>query len=636
MHNSLRYRNCRKHSGREFAISVQCMVMLAVCVLGVIQPGKVFTQTKSLKAEKSPLCTRDNALGIIKQQGDFSKTFNSTSQRIAVLIRVADLLWPYQQDKARTSFVEAFDLAAEDEKENDRKASPSVVLRMRIPDQRYVVIRAIMKRDSAWARELTREMLKLSAGNGETSSSTRDSFKDLLAAERLLDSATKLITTDINSALDLARVSLNYPASSMLTRFLYRLAEVNQQAADQFYAQALAVYGGRPMREFLYLQAYPFAWRDTVNTPIFASYVVPANFVTNQSLQRRFLQSMLNRAQQTLEVPLDEGDTYRNPRGAVTPGTVHLLNGLMLLEPQVRASLPEMSPSLTEAREKILVSLSVDTQKLLIQPGREVSTTPEQTFSEQIEAAQKAPDVSRRDNLITMTVLSAASDKQGLADVVDAIEKISDSKLRASLLEWLYFRRAVAAAHDKQFEEAERLASRVEGLEQRAFLHIEIAKGLLKSGIDTHTSAREVLEKAIAEAGRARASIFTARTLLTASSLFAKIDLSRSIAVLTDAINCINRIEAPDFSSDDQTLVKLVDRTGQSGSQYPLRFHMPGLEPEGAFREMAKIDFDTALSQSSALADKFQRAMATLALTEPCLQQAQPLPKEKPKKAARP
>jgi hypothetical protein len=63
---------------------------------------------------------------------------------------------------------------------------------------------------------------------------------------------------------------------------------------------------------------------------------------------------------------------------------------------------------------------------------------------------------------------------------------------------------------------------------------------------------------------------------------------------------------------------------------------MPGLDPESAFREMAKTDFDTALSQSSALTDKLQRAMSTLGLAEVCLAQPQQQPKEKPKKNARP
>lgn len=134
-------------------------------------------------------------------------------------------------------------------------------------------------------------------------------------------------------------------------------------------------------------------------------------------------------------------------------------------------------------------------------------------------------------------------------------------------------------------------------------------------------------------------TIFAARALLTASNLYLKIDLNRSIAVLADAINCINRIESPDFFSDDQTLEKKPVRKSRGGryaGEYSLRFYMPGLDPESAFREVAKIDFDTALSQSSGLTDKFQRAMSTLGLVDVCLAQAQSQSKEKLKKNSRP
>jgi hypothetical protein len=542
-------------------------------------------------------------------------------------------LWPYQQNKARAVFTEAFELALENEKENDQsKGSQSVLLRMQIPDQRYIVIRAVAKRDRAWAKELTGKMLKRDTQDEEPSSA-RDAFNELLTAQRLLDSANKMLATDIDAAFDLARASLNYPASSWLTRFLYRLAEINQQAADQFYLQALTVYGDRPMREFLYLQAYPFAWRETLNTPIFSFYEVPPSFVINQSLQRRFVQVMLRRAQQALEVPLDESDTYRAPSATLTPGIVNLLHGLVWLEPQVRASLPDLIAPWTQARERILVSLSVENQKQFLQPGREVSSKAretESTFEEQIETAAKTPNVNKRDDLIGQAVLNDTSDKATLTAVLEAIDKITEADIRGALLESIYFRRATAALKDKQFEEAERLASRVTGHEQRAYLYTEIAKVLLNRS-ETQNHARELLDEAITEADRAGMTIFAARTLLTASNLYAKIDLGRSISVLADAVNRINRIEDPDFSTGDPTRIKLVQRRSNPGS-FTFWFYMPGLDPESAFREMAKIDFDTALSQSSALTDKLQRALSILALADVCLQQSQLLPKDKPKK----
>jgi len=47
--------------------------------------------------------------------------------------------------------------------------------------------------------------------------------------------------------------------------------------------------------------------------PVFGVYQVPANFVTNNSLQRRFVQTLLRRAQQALEVPLDEAIISTGP-----------------------------------------------------------------------------------------------------------------------------------------------------------------------------------------------------------------------------------------------------------------------------------------------------------------------------------
>jgi len=538
------------------------------------------------------------------------------------------MLWNVQQDRARATFQEAFEVASQNEKEKAQQAkgvSRMLIVELQTPDQRYVVIRAVAKRDSVWAKRLTEQMLKQGRQDEE---STRESFNDVLTGQRLLDSANLLMGTDVNAALDLARASLKYPAGFMMTNFLYKLAETNQRAADQFYDQALMAYADKPMREFLYLLSYPFAFPDSRNMPVSGAYKVPASFTPNNSLQRRFVQTLVRRAQQALEVPLDQGDDFNHQRGIE-----HLLEALMRIEPQVRERLPDLSETLTQAREKILVSLPVETQKEFLQPaGDEVSSPPAKAFDEQIETAEKTPDVNTRDDLIATAVLNA-SDKESLANVVEVIEKITDSSIRASLLEWLYFRRAKDAAENQRFDEAERLASKVEGREQRAYLHTEIAKSLLKA-TDMKVHAREVLEDAITEANKAGMTIFAARTLLTASNLYARLDPSRTISVLGDAINVTNHVESPDFFADNQTLVKTVKRRSNAGT-FPIGFYMPGLDPEAAVLELAKADFNNALSQAGAFTDKFQRAMTTLALADVCLQKVPPA-KEKPIKRGRP
>jgi hypothetical protein len=616
---------------RRIAIAVQSAMLLTLSFLH----GEVLAQPKPANTPKSALCTRDNALELIKQQVSLTRTFDNSVRRITVLIKAADLLWPHEQSRARAVFTEAFELAivTENENENEKRGSRVLLLRLQVPDQRFVVIRAVARRDSAWAKNLTQKMLKVAEDS--SGASTRGSFENTLTAVRLLDSAIKLTGTDIKAALDLATASFNYPASSWLTHFLYELAKVNQQAADQFYSQALMVYRDRPMREFLYLQAYPFAWHETLNTPIFAFYSVPSNFVTNQNLQRQFVQALLRRAQQALELPPDESDSYRHSNGTLMPGPLHLLLTLMLLEPQVKESLPDLWGSLTQAKDRMLVSLPVDTQSKLAQPDRTTTRNSEPAFEEKIEAALKVPDVDERNGLIANAVVGVATAiDTSVPAVIDAIDKITDSNLRRALLEWFHFQRATVAINQKQFEDAEKLTARVDGLEQRAFLHTQIAKALLNN-TDTQTHGRELLDQAISEAKKVGVGIFVARTLLTASNLYMKIDMGQSISLMTDAVNCINRIENPDFVRDDQSLVNAPERKGRGGEyagEYDLRFYMPGPDPLSAFREMAKVDFDTTLSQSSALTDKFQRAMSTLGLVEICLQAAPPPRKVQPKR----
>ncbi len=588
-------------------------------------------QSNPVKVGIAALCNRSEAVEMIGQQIAITRTFDSPVPRTAVLIRAADLLWPFQRDKARAAFSEALEVASQYEKEKSEQSKNGRALLMENPDQRYVVIRAVAKRDPVWAKKLTEQMLKLDRGE---QGSIKDSSNSLLTAQRLLESASQLLATDINTAVDLAAFSLRYPASHWLTRFLYILAEVNQQRADQFYDQALVVYADRPMREFLYLQAYPFAFPESGSTPVFGFYRVPANFVLNNSLQYRFVQTLLRRAQQALDGPLDEGDNFRNADGNPMPGTVHILEALMRIEPQVRGLLPDLLGAVVQTREKILVALSAEIQKTFQESGREVFTPPEKTFKEQLEAAAQTPNVNNRDDLIASAVLSSASDKETLSEVLGAIDKITDSSIRTALQEWLYFRRAKDEVKAKRFDEAEALVSKVEGLAQRAHLQTEIAKSLLNTGeTETQTHAREVLEEAITNANKAGTTIFAARALLASSVIYAKVDPSRSISVLRDAINRINKIENPDFSAADQTLVKAIARKSNPG-RFIIRFPMVGPDPESVFREMAKIDFDGALSQTNALTDKFQRAVTTLALADVCLQ-TQPQPK-KPNKPAKP
>lgn len=596
-------------SRKSSAVSARPLMMVALCVAALMSGGVTSAQTAQ---EPSSLCGRENALEIVRQQVEAAKTFEDPVQRIAVMIRAADLLWPYQPENARATFAEAFDLAAKDFKlKGDELKKSGRALLSETPDQRYVVVRAVAKRDPAWARRLTEEMLNRDRQEyASAATASAGSQSDVRTAWKLLDTAAALLPSDQNAANAFWSASLKYPASFRLTPFLYKLAEVNQKGADRFYRQALAAYGDAPAREFLYLAAYPFGWGDAGDMPWGGAYNVPTSFAPDAALKRIFIQALVRRAQQAIQTPLDEGDNFNG-----FPGNGHILQVLTRLDPQIRRFLPDLSGAAEQARNNLLSSLSQENRDRFLKSQSEDDSVPSKTFDELFDAASNETDANRRDEALVSVILGAGLDESP-ERVVKAADKISDSALRAQLLDWVYFTRAQAAAKDDRLEEAARLASKVQAMDQRAYLYSEVAGHFLRKQ-ETQNQARALLDELVSTANKGPDTVVTARALLSAGYLYLKVDATRAAEVFADAVKCINRIKTPDFSRQSQ--VRRLE--GKGFARYAV-FRTPGFDPETAFREMAKADFDGALSLASGLADKPLRAVTALALADYCLGRA--------------
>jgi hypothetical protein len=201
--------------------------------------------------------------------------------------------------------------------------------------------------------------------------------------------------------------------------------------------------------------------------------------------------------------------------------------------------------AMTEVPDQRYTVINGDTQGSVSETISE-QNAPKLTFDEQVEAAEKNRNVDRRDQQLSFAVTRATTE-ESLDRLLSVVDKISDSAGRAQLLNWIYFNRTEAAIKDQKLDEARRLAAKVEELDNRAYLYSRIAEESLKQNPD-QTQARELLDEAVAAAAKAPATMVTARSLLGVAYLYSKIDLSRAVAVMGDAVKCINRLEAPDFS----------------------------------------------------------------------------------------
>lgn len=581
-------------------------VVPAVCLL-LCLPLVINAQKKPAVATSS-LCTRDNALDTTKQQILQTRTFDNQVHRIAVLIRAADLLWPYEPDKALATFMEAFDLAVQNFKESgdvvNRTSKSQFAAVIPQPDQRFKVLAALAKRDPARARKLSDKMLQDDAKDAADKPAADDQTK-MRAAEKILSLARGLVPDDVPSALNFARQSFRYPATLNLPAFIYHVAKTNRQAADQFYVEALSAYGATPMDQFLYLSSYPFGnTRDAGDMPAYTNYTVPEGYVPSAGLQRQFMQILLSRSEAALGTAVEPTSSNRYPDHA------QMWLALTRLEKQVQENLPDLAETTARTKERLFASLNQGTQQSVT---REISADnpPKRSFDEQVEAAEKQKDVGRRDQLLTFAVTGASKDVP-LEKVLSVIDKISEAGIRDPLLNWFYYFSAQSLIASKELSEARKYAARVTELDQRAYLFTRIAEESLKQTED-QAEARDLLNEISNDIGKAPKTIVTARALLALAHLYAKIDMNRGIEELGNAVKTINALESPDFSQQF-VIMKIEGKTFGSFAS----FSTPGFNPENAFREMGKLDFDGSLIQATTFTDKSLRALTTLAVIEPC------------------
>src|SRR6185436_20527127 len=83
------------------------ILFLSIAVLS----HNALAQNKEQSINPQSSCSRDSALSIIQRQIDLGKTIDSDAKRITLTLRAADLMWPADQEKARATFRDAFDVA---------------------------------------------------------------------------------------------------------------------------------------------------------------------------------------------------------------------------------------------------------------------------------------------------------------------------------------------------------------------------------------------------------------------------------------------------------------------------------------------------------------------------------------------
>lgn len=598
--------------GRKPIVAITVSLALFIPALSNIVRARQQTEAAQMN------CDTQRALLLIGQQIEEARNLNNPNKQIPVLIRAAELLWPRQQKQARDVFANAFDLAERRFKEKGDESHREGRMGFVVHELRFAVLEAIARFDAKWAKQLAERIAE------ET---RREAERDVEAAkheaakagglapplaDKLLRLAEALASVDSQAAVGLARGALRYPADQAMARFLFSLAAANQSAADQFYAEALAAYTSAPVGDLLYFSAYPFA-RNRIIGPeaLWSFFLVPPTFAQNPRLQQLFIETLIRRAEAALKLPEQTvGGTYRLPEAAQ----------LVIALAQLESLLPQVQPAYLERiaalKPALTAMLNADTrQQAAEQLQQRTEFEDGGEFARNLDKAERESKPALREQYYAYAVLNAP-ESESLERVLGFLQKIDDAKLRGQLSNFVYFKRTQQALKEKQFDDAARLAAKVEQLDLRAYLAYEIASASLKEMQD-RTRATETLDDVVKQASKAANSNEKARTLLGVAHLYAKFDSLRAFEVMREAIKTINQISEPNFAS--ASVGQQIE--GQNFGYYVM-YPMEGFSLEKAFALLAPFDFDGALLMARSFDDKSLRATASLALAAVCLENA--------------
>lgn len=563
----------------------------------------------------TPSCNAEFAQLLVQQQVEENKSSLQPPQRIAILIRSADFLWPLDELAARSNFAEAFAIATSELNEQTVTKARDIKLKnvspAKAPDRRIDVIRAIARRDSTWAKKLSEQLLN----NHDKASREKPVSNEDREPRDLLFMAVDSVGSNNDFAREIFRRVMKYELTNAWYYALYMSASRDNALSDALYQELLVNYRDSSPRHLLFLSAYPFGTQRLFGsdntTPVIS---VPQNFTPNRALQRQFLvsyfQSILRRSA-TVPARYDERDL-----DAVA--TISALNGL---NHYIIDQFPDLLHSYSLARSAAEAALSND-QRNSPSLSDMSNNSKADAFTESLKDLEEADSKGLlTDRMIVNLLTREFNDDEEFSRFAPWVEKIKYDSLRAGSTNYFWYLRGRLAIKDKRMREAEKFASKVPELEHRSVLMFEIAKQQLGDP-NEFSNAFEILNAVSKTARSAPNSQSKAQVLLALAVLFEKVNHSVALDELSEGIRVINQLQEP-----QSILTSMVTRQ-LMGKDFGFltRIQTPGNNFDITFSTISQKDFEMSLAGARSLNDKYLRTLATLSSAKNCTQRVTKTP----------
>ena len=571
-----------------FAVSM----ILALCQLSFAQNvNSKSPSAKTASTQTTRLNEKQRALWTLVDLVQIVKGFPDDGFRIRTQAQIADILWGYDQARARRYFLEALNsvdaISNEPEHTNSSQQQKSQL--------RSQLLRMLCQRDPALAEELLKSFLK---------ADEKDRTNDPSLYSGM---AVNMAGVDLRRAITMARAGLAAGVTPELIDSLRMIRASAPAEADSLFNQSLVVTARDQEifgRSLGFLARYvfgpqmsnPIASADNSNntgpgldsgSEDGSSPQIQASPTPDAGMAVNFLQF----AFQTML----ESTRYK-------PGLPNYLPLVQLL-PHFKQYLPEAATVITTGFEQTVATIP-DAAKRALVTNLTVGVQPKEIM----EAAETLVKVEERDLLYHRAALQASS--QGdFERALSIAGSIHNEQLRQSVESGVRSRAATLALNRGDIHAAYEYTAALVNPHQQATMFSLIIRTLLKK--KDNVRAAEILDIAERNIAKAESTVQKARAFLLLAETAAEIDETRSLVILQLAVEALNQSDRVTNRKDSPfTPVSQIASTAQQ-SAWPAN-----LSDFKSFGILGRTHFDGAMSLARSIKKQEHSVIAQMAVCQ--------------------
>ncbi len=548
-------------------------------------------RSKMTKVPKPLSPQQQQAIGIIGQLSGTAKFLDNQQSKILIRIRIAELLWKYDEPQARKLFEDVFQEAntafSESQKEAKTKQQnfPQVSTEFQLLN---TVLNAIVRHDRPWAENLRKTVTDVKVSMNQNSQS-------ILAMQM----ATSLASSNPESAAQIALENLNNGFNPMIGGVLHELQHSNPALAEQVFAKALLAARNDPANTF-------------INIRVLSNYVFP-------SLETDSLEAVLGRASEVTSinptlVQQFLSFVYETVLSKAEGGTVDVMYARY--KPSfdyqtIYQLLPFFEKYLPDRVGDVRAQLNEMSRTVPAPQLDSITNTNSQTRIDDLKNKADSAPLSMKDSLYTQAAMLAS--RNGSTDQALSIALSISIEKREDIISLIHYQAAMKAIGKEDFDDAYRHTQKITK-EPRisSIIFSQIAKSLNQK--KQNNKAIEFLKDAEIMIDKCASSPNKAYALLEITNEMVKLDITRGFEMLRSVVKAFNQAE---FS---------IDNRNEAGK---VIIGLSAIDFAPSFSKLAAQDFQRTLYLAQSLELKDASIMAQLAVCKGVLISSQTSDAEK-------